>query len=249
MAKYSGKDLLIQRQTVSGVFASLTTALTGTNNDITLTANVAGVAGNNIALVLVAPGTANQALTVSVAGTVITANLATNGASAVTTTAAQLVAALNNNVAVANLVTVIIKAGDDGSGVVTALASTPLAGGTASTFENVAAMKSTSMSINNEEVDVTDKGTMPWKQLLACGVRSMALSASGVFTNDQSHNDFVSDANSGAIVVYRIISGRGDQYIGPFLNASIERSGEHNGAELYSISLSSAGQIAYTAGP
>ena len=117
-----------------------------------------------------------------------------------------------------------------------------------STYETIASMRSTSFSVNNEEVDVTDKSSVPWKQLLQCGVRSMALSASGIFSNDVSHDDLMSDVTAGNIVQFKIISGRGDYFVGQFLVTSLERSGEYNGAEQFSLSLSSAGAVTYTAG-
>ena len=58
---------------------------------------VGGEAGNAITLALVDPGMDGQALAITVDGSAITATLATNGAGAITTTAALLVAALNAN--------------------------------------------------------------------------------------------------------------------------------------------------------
>ena len=113
-------------------------------------------------------------------------------------------------------------------------------------YSTIAGMRSTSVKLNNEQVDVTDKGDAPWRQLQECGVRSMELSASGVFRNDTVMSDIMNDVNTGAIQLFRITSGRGDQWQGSFLVASCERSGEYNKEEQYSLSLSSAGEIAYT---
>lgn len=119
----------------------------------------------------------------------------------------------------------------------------------AGNYTTIAGMRSTSMSINNEQVDVTDKGDVPWRQLLAVGIRSMELSAAGVFSDGTSIGDIMSDVTSGAIVEFKIISGRGDYFVGLFLVASCERSGEYNQAEQYTLSLASAGAIAYTPAP
>lgn len=113
-------------------------------------------------------------------------------------------------------------------------------------YETIAGMKSTSCSINNEQVDVTEKGSIPWRQLLPVGIRSMELSASGVFTSDQSIADIMNDVMNGAIDTFQVSSGNGDTFVGPFLVASAERSGEYNGAEQYTLSLASAGLITYT---
>jgi len=116
-------------------------------------------------------------------------------------------------------------------------------------FLTVAGMRSTSMSINNEAVDVTDKGDVPWRTLLAVGIRSMELSASGIFSNADVLNDIMTDVTNGAISNFKITSGRGDSFLGDFLVASCERSGEYNQAEQYTLSLSSSGAIAYTPAP
>jgi len=117
------------------------------------------------------------------------------------------------------------------------------------TYTTIAGMRSTSMTINNEQVDVTDKGDTPWRQLLACGIRSMEMSASGVFSDASILDDIMSDVTNGAIITLKLISGRGDSFLGAFLITSCERNGEYNGAEQYTLSLASAGAVAYTAAP
>jgi TP901-1 family phage major tail protein len=118
-----------------------------------------------------------------------------------------------------------------------------------STYATIAGMRSTSVKINNEQVDVTDKGDVPWRQLLQCGIRSMELSASGIFSDAAALASIMADVTAGNIVQFQIISGRGDKFVGLFLVASVERNGEYNGAEQYSLTLASAGTVTYTAAP
>lgn len=55
-------------------------------------------------------------------------------------------------------------------------------GGTGELFTTVAGLRSTSLSLNNETVDVTTKDSAPWRELLAnAGIRSMQVQGSGVF--------------------------------------------------------------------
>ncbi|HEX5618048.1 MAG TPA: M14 family zinc carboxypeptidase [Solirubrobacteraceae bacterium] len=61
--------------------------------------------GNNLTAQLVNPGAADQPLSVSLAGNAIRVNLATDSTGAITSTAAQVVAALNANAQVADIVT------------------------------------------------------------------------------------------------------------------------------------------------
>lgn len=115
----------------AGSAATLTTSLTGTNNDLVYTADANGTAGNSITVRYVDPAVANASLSVSVSGSAITVNLATNGSSAITTTAAQVKTAIEAHATAAGLVNIANAGGNDGTGVVTALAATNLTGATA----------------------------------------------------------------------------------------------------------------------
>ena len=120
-----------------------------------------------------------------------------------------------------------------------------------STFTTIGGFRSNGVTINNEQVDVTDKGTMPWRQLIECGIRTMSLAGSGVFTDDEVMKRMVAHSvtDGETIQNFKIISGAGDTFEGLFQIASLERTGEHNGAEEFSLTLESAGIIAYTPAP
>lgn len=109
--------------------ASLLTVLTGTNNDLTFKARKAGAAGNSITITYVDPPGNNVALSIAVVGNAITVTLATDGISAITSTAAQVRDAINAHFGAYSLVYAVLASGNDGTGLVTALASTPLTGG------------------------------------------------------------------------------------------------------------------------
>ena len=78
--------------------------------------------GNDITAQLKDPGAANQALGVSVTGKAITVNLATDDAGAITSTAAQVVDAINGNLAASDLVFAAKYRTNAGAGVVEASA-------------------------------------------------------------------------------------------------------------------------------
>lgn len=107
--------------------AALTTALTGNNNDLTYTAKRGGAAPG-ITVQYVVAG-ASTPLSVTTNDKAIVVNVATDGASAATSTAAQVAAAIAANFTANSLVTVANAPGNDGTGVVTAMAATPLTGG------------------------------------------------------------------------------------------------------------------------
>ncbi|MDA0164588.1 M14 family metallopeptidase [Solirubrobacter ginsenosidimutans] len=76
--------------------------------------------GNDITAQIVNPGANNAPLSVSVTGKAITVNAATGATGAVTSTAAQVVAAINANTDAAKLVTAALYRTNAGAGVVTA---------------------------------------------------------------------------------------------------------------------------------
>jgi hypothetical protein len=115
-------------------YASLTTALAGTNNDLVFTAVKRGAWGNAVSVIYVDPGGTSATLGVVVEGFKITVNLGRT-ASAIDTTAAALMAAVIANADAAQLVTIANAAANDGTGLVIALAETFLAGGSLQTAQ------------------------------------------------------------------------------------------------------------------
>ena len=113
------------------VSASLTTALAGDNNDLKFTSTATGAAyasGNSVTVEYVVAGN-DTALSVDVDGTDITVNVATDSGGAATSTATQVRDAVNGDAEASDLVIAAHAAGNDGSGVVAALAATSLSGG------------------------------------------------------------------------------------------------------------------------
>lgn len=110
-------------------YAVLSTALAGNNNDLDFTSVLSGVAGNSTTIQYVNPG-ADHVLSIAVVGQVITITLG-YATGAISSTAANIKTIIDATPAAAALVTVANKAANDGTGLVIALAATPLATGTA----------------------------------------------------------------------------------------------------------------------
>lgn len=114
-----------------GAKATKTTALTGDNNDLKFTAAQPGTEANSIRIRYVDPSAFDQELGVAVSGNDITVNLATGpDPGAITSTAAEIKAAINMDAAASQLVTAEIAAGNTGAGVVTAMSYITLENGT-----------------------------------------------------------------------------------------------------------------------
>ncbi len=109
------------------ITTSASTYATLTNQTLIYTAVTADTGGNSITIALVDPAGNDQVLAVSVIASAISVSLATGPAGAITTTRAQLVAAINANAAAAALVSVA----GAGATAITALSATPLATGAA----------------------------------------------------------------------------------------------------------------------
>lgn len=102
-------------------FATLTSGTVADNTGLVWTAETAGTAGNAIGVYVVAPPAINQALAVSVSGTVITVSLETGATAGVgTSTAAEVLAAVNAHAAASLLVGVTALGLSSGAGVLTA---------------------------------------------------------------------------------------------------------------------------------
>lgn len=113
----------------TGGSATLTTGTVGANNAITWTAQDPGADANEVRIRLLDPAGNSQALAVDVDGDDIIVSLATNGSGVITSTAAQVIAAVNEHDAASGMVVAANAAGSSGAGVVLAVALTNLAGG------------------------------------------------------------------------------------------------------------------------
>ena len=127
-----GNDLTITY--VAPVIATLNINPAGDENALDFTAVAWGTGGNAITIEYVDPSDIDQTISVDVVGSAITISLDTDGAGAITTTAAQLITAYELVSDATDLATVAIDASDtgvadDGSGIVTAMASAPFTGG------------------------------------------------------------------------------------------------------------------------
>jgi len=116
---------------VAEVKSSLSTDLVGDNNDIVYTSKLTGTAGDAITVAYLDPSMESQSLDVVVTGTAIKVYLATNDQNGgeIISTADEIKTAIANLPAAHALVGTADKAANDGSGVVTAMAETALAGG------------------------------------------------------------------------------------------------------------------------
>ena len=111
---------------------------------------------------------------------------------------------------------------------------------TTGVFATVAAMKTTTMTVNNETVDVTSKGDLQRELLENCGIQSVSIKAQGCISSADSYKKISYAANTGTLLNCKIHSNNGEIFAGAFIISGFETSGEYNKEGLYSITLESA---------
>jgi len=112
-------DITVTLATDAGTAASGTTGVEGSNNGLTYTADAVGTDGNDIWVVLEDPDDNDQSLSVDVEGNVILVHLATGGGGAITSTGAEVLAAINGDGDASALVTVTHTGASTGAAAVT----------------------------------------------------------------------------------------------------------------------------------
>ena len=119
---------------------------------------------------------------------------------------------------------------------------------TSSTYVTIGGLRSTSITLNDEAVDVTNKDSSGNRTLLADGgVFSLSVSGSGVFTDSAAEETLRSTMNASTFKNFQVVIPDFGTYQGAFMVASLEYAGEFNGEVTYSVTLESSGAITYTA--
>ncbi|MEM9169943.1 MAG: phage major tail protein, TP901-1 family [Pseudomonadota bacterium] len=116
-------------------------------------------------------------------------------------------------------------------------------------FTTVGGMRTTSLSLNAEPVDVTHaQSTGGWRELLAgAGLRQASVSGAGVFLSGVLGETvravfFAQETRNWRLVV----PGLGTLE-GPFAIANLDYAGEHDGEATMALALQSAGALTFTA--
>jgi len=111
-------------------------------------------------------------------------------------------------------------------------------------YATVAGMRTTQLSINGEAVVVTHKGSGGWRDLLSgAGVRSVSVSAAGVFTGSAPETRVKNNALAGVIDDYRLSFESGETLTGRFLVTRLDYAGDFNGERSYTVNLESSGPV------
>ena len=117
-------------------------------------------------------------------------------------------------------------------------------GATPPAYRTVAGLRTTQMSINGDTVVVTHKESGGWRELLSgAGVRSVSVSASGIFLGSEAETAIRANALAGLVDAYELSFEDGEKLRGKFLVQRLDYSGDFNGERNYAVTLESSGPV------
>ncbi|MCH4152246.1 MAG: phage tail protein [Sphingobium sp.] len=112
------------------------------------------------------------------------------------------------------------------------------------TYTTIAGLRTTQLSVSGEAVNITNKGSGGWRELLSgAGVRAVSVSAAGIFTGSAGEVNIRNRALAGVIDDYELSFESGERMQGKFLVTRLEYAGDYNGERTYTISLESSGVV------
>jgi TP901-1 family phage major tail protein len=117
-------------------------------------------------------------------------------------------------------------------------------GATPAVYQTVAGLRTTQMAIVGDTVVVTSKDSGGWRELLSgAGVRSVSVSAAGIFLGSTAEAQVRTNAMAGTLDDYELSFEDGAKLRGQFLIQRLEYAGDFNGERNYTMQLESSGVV------
>lgn len=117
-------------------------------------------------------------------------------------------------------------------------------GATPATYRTVAGLRTTQLSITGDTVVITSKESGGWRELLSgAGVRSVSVSAAGIFLGSAAEAQVRANAMAGTIDDYELSFEGGEKLRGRFLVQRLDYAGDFNGERNYTLALESSGAV------
>lgn len=117
-------------------------------------------------------------------------------------------------------------------------------GATPPVYSTVAGLRTTQLSVNGEAVNITNKDSGGWRELLSgAGVRSISVSGAGIFTGSAAEATLRGHALAGTLADYELSFESGEKMQGRFLVARLDYAGDYNGERSYTLALESSGEV------
>lgn len=117
-------------------------------------------------------------------------------------------------------------------------------GATPAVYRTVAGLRTTQLSISGDTVVITSKESGGWRELLSgAGVRSVSVSAAGIFLGSAAEAQVRANAMAGTIDDYELSFEGGERLRGKFLVQRLDYAGDFNGERNYTLALESSGAV------
>ena len=117
-------------------------------------------------------------------------------------------------------------------------------GATPPTYNTVAGLRTTQLSITGDTVVITSKESGGWRELLSgAGVRQVSVSAAGIFLGSAAEAQLRANAMAGTLDDYELSFEDGEKLRGRFLVQKLDYAGDFNGERNYTLSLESSGAV------
>lgn len=120
-------------------------------------------------------------------------------------------------------------------------------GAPSETFTSIGGMRTTSIDINNTSIDITDKDSDSWQELLADGGgRNVTISCGGIFKDSATEADVLDAAMAATLNNFQLVFENGDVFEGAFQIENLKYQGDNNDVVQYTFSMKSSGEITLT---
>ena len=113
-------------------------------------------------------------------------------------------------------------------------------------FTTIAGLRATTLAFNSQAVDVTNADSADmWRELMAGGVKTAAISGSGVFKDAASDATLRAAFFAMALNNYQVVIPGFGSVTGPFKITALQYDGPYDGEVKLSLSLASAGALTF----
>ncbi|MBT0667774.1 phage major tail protein, TP901-1 family [Novosphingobium profundi] len=111
-------------------------------------------------------------------------------------------------------------------------------------YQTVAGLRTTQMSVTGETIVTTTKDSGGWRELLSgAGTRAVSVSAAGIFLGSQAEAQIRVNAMAGTLDDYELSFEDGEKLRGRFLVQRLDYAGDFNGERNYTLQLESSGEV------
>ena len=138
-------------------------------------------------------------------------------------------------------------AAQKGSSMLLKIGADNTASAASDTYTTIGGLRTTSITQNEEAVDVTTIDDAGIRRLLANGgIQSVSISGSGVFTDNAQEGLLEGAFAASDFHNFQILIPDFGTYEGEVMVASLAYNGEYNGTVQYDVTLESSGTVTFT---